>query len=140
MRLFRWMLVLATPAIAACSGVTEPPSGLPIDLTASVGAPVPGSVSIAGAADSVIATVVQGQTCGSTASAAAALRNGRLIVTLSFTAPKIACMAPGGSATYTMIVHSIPPGSYTATLHEWLRTNDNVPLDYLLETRAIALP
>jgi len=39
MRLFRWMLVLATPAIAACSGVTEPPSGLPIDLTASVGAP-----------------------------------------------------------------------------------------------------
>ena len=102
--------------------------------------PVPGSVSIAGAGDSVIATVVEGQTCGSTAAVAAAHRNGRLIITLSFTAPMIACMAPGGSATYTMIVHSIPPGRYTATLHEWLRTNENVPVDYLLETRAIALP
>jgi len=39
-----------------------------------------------------------------------------------------------------MIVHSIPPGRYTATLHEWFRTNENVPVDYLLETRAIALP
>ena len=139
MRLFRWMLILAAPAIAACSGVMEPPSGLPVDLAETGGPPVPSSVSIVGAGDSVIATVILPLACGTTTTAAAALSQGQLIITLVFTYQNLACLAANGSATYTLTVHKIPPGRYTAIIHEWSVTN-NVPVDDVLGTSAIALP
>ena len=139
MRLFHWMLILAAPAIAACSGVMEPPSGLPVDLAETGGPPVPSSVSIVGAGDSVIATVIQPLTCGNSTTAAAALSQGQLIVTLVFTYQNVACLAANGSATYTLTVHKITPVRYNAILHEWSVTN-NVPVDDVLGTSAIALP
>jgi hypothetical protein len=38
-----------------------------------------------------------------------------------------------------LTVHKIPPGRYQAIIHEWSVTN-NVPVDDVLGTSAIALP
>ena len=128
-------------AVAACSSLTAPPSGLPVTLSLVdvPGAQVP---SITGAGDSVTAIVLEtdGPACGAVPTPAAGLRADELVVTLTQQDDTRPCGAGlRALAPFKVVVRSVPSGTRSATVVLRLISGDNATYSRLA-SGTITLP
>ena len=128
-RSVRRTIVLATLAFAAAVGCQESPTALPSELPATllvteIRAPFP-SPMVQAAADSVVAMYVSGVDGCHDYSAAAGMRSGTMVITVTATvAPDRACLAVLASAVYRVVVHGAPAGRYSVVVAmRWLQAD-----------------
>jgi hypothetical protein len=113
------MLGLAGCSAGLLESVTEPPSGLVVNVTTTFSSGiVPTTGSIIGAGDSVVALVSRPATCGKTLTADAGATNGSLVITIVLTSEGVqTCLPVNGMTTYRAVVRGLPAGAYDASAH-----------------------
>jgi hypothetical protein len=138
--------LVATIAFAAAVGCRENPTGPPADLSATLSvtnarAPYP-APTVQAAADSVVATYVSGVDGCHDYHAAAGMRSGTLVITVTARiAPDRGCAAVLASAVYRATVHGAPAGRYPVVVAmRWLQADGRSGPSSEMVRRVITLP
>lgn len=142
----RRVTVLATLAFAAAVGCRESPTAPPSELLATLlvteaRAPFP-TATVQAAVDSVVATYVSGVDGCHDYSAAAGMRSGTMVITVTATvAPDRGCLAVLASAVYRVVVHGAPAGRYPVVVAmRWLQADGKSGPSSEMVRRLITLP
>ena len=143
MRVTRSITPVLLIALAACSSLTAPPNGLPVTVAAINLQDFQGP-SITGAGDSVVAMVRQSASaaCGDQFTAAAGLRAGELVITLTQSQSTRQC-PPGVTGVLLspleIVVHQVPSGTRPATV-VWRLVSGNNATYTTLASGTVSVP